>query len=485
MLVKQITMRITLTLLFLMALSTAGYSQFNLLVGDQAGSNLTTGNFNVFVGQSAGRRVTTGSQNLIVGFGAGTNITTGRDNTILGIGAGVLAPGSGNVFIGFRAGLREEGSNKLHIANSENLPPLIYGEFDNAFMRVNGDLEITGNITNSAFQSNTTNIASNQAAIEANNAAVLANKTVLDTIAVAISNNAAAITGNTALTNENRLEIESNSTAIGINSRKIANIADTLSTNTSAIANNLNLISNLNNGILLDATNTTVGEGAGNALNTGQQNTYLGVNAGAEGNGSGNVFIGYEAGKNEQGSNQLYIANSATSKPLIKGSFTSQRVVINGDLLVRGRIRQVGLFGKSGNIDPTAEEIERLKQENAEVKAELEEMKAKMEEINTILAALVKDETSNDIELAPALASLKVSPNPFETTVNIKYALPKDTQSAEIIIYDGQGNQVTRFTGLQDKTQVTFRSTGRVSLYICRLIVNGKEVAAERLLSMQ
>jgi hypothetical protein len=37
--------------------------------------------------------------------------------------------GGGNVFLGYKAGYNETGSNKLYIANSDVNPPLIYGDF--------------------------------------------------------------------------------------------------------------------------------------------------------------------------------------------------------------------------------------------------------------------------------------------------------------------------------------------------------------------
>jgi hypothetical protein len=43
--------------------------------------------------------------------------------------------------LGWRAGYNETGSNKLYIANSDTTTPLIYGEFDNEILNVNGKLK--------------------------------------------------------------------------------------------------------------------------------------------------------------------------------------------------------------------------------------------------------------------------------------------------------------------------------------------------------
>jgi len=40
----------------------------------------------------------------------------------------------------------KSGSNKLYIENSDSSSPLLYGEFDNDYLKINGDLEVTGNL---------------------------------------------------------------------------------------------------------------------------------------------------------------------------------------------------------------------------------------------------------------------------------------------------------------------------------------------------
>ena len=55
--------------------------------------------------------------------------------------------GNSNVFIGYKAGYNETGSNKLHIANSNTVTPLIYGEFDTPFLSLNGEVYVDGDTT--------------------------------------------------------------------------------------------------------------------------------------------------------------------------------------------------------------------------------------------------------------------------------------------------------------------------------------------------
>lgn len=80
---------------------------------------------NVFVGEKSGQ-IAAGENNVFVGAAAGRN----------------NASGSGNVFIGNNAGENETGSNRLYIANSATTEPLIYGEFDNNELKVNGKTHI-------------------------------------------------------------------------------------------------------------------------------------------------------------------------------------------------------------------------------------------------------------------------------------------------------------------------------------------------------
>ncbi|MCG8698278.1 MAG: hypothetical protein MI922_09510, partial [Bacteroidales bacterium] len=98
---------------------------------------------NSFFGAFAGRWTTSGSQNTFIGRRAGTDNNSGSRNTYLGANAGYMLAGySDNVFIGFEAGYEQYGSNQLVIGNSRD-NQLIYGQFDNDFVKINGKLEVT------------------------------------------------------------------------------------------------------------------------------------------------------------------------------------------------------------------------------------------------------------------------------------------------------------------------------------------------------
>jgi hypothetical protein len=114
-------------------------SLYNNLSGNHnfAGANYamydnTTGSDNVGIGYTAMRYSKTGSENTVLGFEAGFGVSgqSYSNNTLIGKSAGYsLSTGSGNVFLGHQAGYNETGSNKLYIANTSALVPLIYGNF--------------------------------------------------------------------------------------------------------------------------------------------------------------------------------------------------------------------------------------------------------------------------------------------------------------------------------------------------------------------
>jgi hypothetical protein len=169
--------------------NTTGYE--NTFLGLNAGGSNTTGNYNTFVGRSAGNHNTTGVQNTFLGHTAGASNTYGGENTFLGYEAGYSntsgtintfvgnyagfnsttaifntilgyragynnTTGNVNVFLGNYAGYNETGSNRLYIDNSSTSTPLIYGEFDNRIVTINGNLEVIGPYEGLVYLSNTT-----------------------------------------------------------------------------------------------------------------------------------------------------------------------------------------------------------------------------------------------------------------------------------------------------------------------------------------
>jgi hypothetical protein len=117
--------------------NTSGFQ--NTFMGWVTGNRNSTGQYNTFIGGRAGYENTTGTSNTFIGYRAGYYNTTSSNNTFLGCRAGDNnTTGNNNVFLGYRAGSNETGSNKLYIDSSSTSDPLIYGEFDNDRVGING-----------------------------------------------------------------------------------------------------------------------------------------------------------------------------------------------------------------------------------------------------------------------------------------------------------------------------------------------------------
>ena len=111
-------------------------------VGNYAWSSATASQ-SIAIGTQSGRSAS-GNRNVYIGDDSGRSVT-GDDNVILGDHSVATARSvSGSVFLGKDSGDQETTSNKLYIANSNTATPLIYGEFDNSILNVNGELQVNG-----------------------------------------------------------------------------------------------------------------------------------------------------------------------------------------------------------------------------------------------------------------------------------------------------------------------------------------------------
>lgn len=89
-----------------------------------------------------------GLSNTFMGENALKVNRQGDNNVAIGFQAGIKNSGNGNIFLGANAGNNDEYqyvSDRLLIANSTTSTPLIYGEFDNKLLKINGKLIIQKN----------------------------------------------------------------------------------------------------------------------------------------------------------------------------------------------------------------------------------------------------------------------------------------------------------------------------------------------------
>ncbi len=364
--------------------NTTGY--YNTASGNKSLLANTTGWNNTASGDGSLELNLTGCSNTASGFLSLYSNTTGGNNTALGCEAGLNSTGSGSVYIGFNAGYNNTTGNRLYIENSASDTPLIYGEFDNDLLRINGTLDI-----NNAYQfpisdgsngqvlkSDGSGIVSwgNGGAAEINDlsdaktgghsvflgdgAGVNDDGTDNKNVAVGYQ----SLNGNTAgyyntASGCNSLYSNTtgycntvsgyeclysntagnNSTASGYHSlysnttgnNSTASGYQSLYSNTTGGNNTASGCKSLYSNTTGDK-NTASGNNSLYSNTTGWHNTALGYAAGYNSTGNENVYIGYKAGYNNTSGNRLYIENTDSDTPLIYGEFDNDILTINGKL---------------------------------------------------------------------------------------------------------------------------------------------------------
>lgn len=122
----------------------------NVAFGNKAGHNITSGKLNTYIGKQAGYNCDTADRNTFVGALTGNLNSSGEFNTFIGQSAGYgNQTGSHNVFLGWDAGPattdpQNNESHRLYINNENGTFPLIYGEFDNDIVKINGEFYTFG-----------------------------------------------------------------------------------------------------------------------------------------------------------------------------------------------------------------------------------------------------------------------------------------------------------------------------------------------------
>ncbi|MEM6318770.1 MAG: tail fiber domain-containing protein [Bacteroidota bacterium] len=347
----------------------------------------------VFLGEGAGANDNfSDNENIFVGYNAGYGNTTGEGNISIGYHAGYEnSTGSGNVFIGYNAGYDETGSSKLYIESGTSISPLIYGDFENDYLQINGILSIYGNYSFPTLDGNTNQILTtdgNGTLAWTDMGATVSANTISDSdgdtrIQVEETSGENIIRFDIAGTefmklDSGRIEITNtgSSVFIGQNAGDNDNYDDNRNVFLGFNAGRYNTSGSWNvfSGYEAGETNSTgkenvfTGYRAGFSNETGENNVFMGYNAGystkdgvenlilgdnagyENESGSNNVYLGYQSGYNNQtganniyignqagfsntsGSNELYIDNSSTTLPLIYGDFSNDVLEFNGDV---------------------------------------------------------------------------------------------------------------------------------------------------------
>ena len=129
------------------SLKSAIISQSNVSIGSDNMNATTQANRNTMIGSNAVSKYN-GDDNVIIGaemlYDSSSN---GSKNVIIGSVVAKNIRGSKNIILGYKAAYDssfKNTNNRLIIANDSTRTPLIYGEFDNKKVTINGDLTITG-----------------------------------------------------------------------------------------------------------------------------------------------------------------------------------------------------------------------------------------------------------------------------------------------------------------------------------------------------
>lgn len=145
------------------ALNSNQIGTYNAAFGKNSLFSNNSGIYNSAFGAGSMELSTNGVGNTAIGSGALYNNGSGTGNTALGFEAGFGnydSNSSGNVFLGYKAGYFETGSNKLYIDNTDTYYPLVYGDFTEKKLEVNGEFKVTNDsysnvkINNEEFESN-------------------------------------------------------------------------------------------------------------------------------------------------------------------------------------------------------------------------------------------------------------------------------------------------------------------------------------------
>ena len=266
--------------------SIASGGNYNVVIGDEAGTALTTGDDNVAIGFEAlktedehGRNVAVGYQSLktlnagvvavttTVGYKSGTSLTTGVQNTLIGgLSGDALTDADYNVAVGNNTLTTDTQGSKSTAVGYEAL---------------------TAQNFTSATDSNNTAVGYQAGA----------------SVTTGVQNTLIGSLAGDAFTDADK------NTAVGVNALS----SDTLGNKSVAVGTAALFTQNFTSAT--DAVNTAVGFEAGKALTTGQRNTAVGGEAfDANTTGSDNVAIG----KSALGANTTAGSNTAVGKSALE-----------------------------------------------------------------------------------------------------------------------------------------------------------------------
>ncbi len=267
-----------------------------------AQSNISIGADNFNASKDVSRNVSIGSfvasqyegdDNVIIGSQMLTDSSSnGSKNVIIGAAVATNLRGSGNVILGYKAAgdsLFLNTNNKLIIANDKTKTPLIYGEFDNKKVTINGDLTVTGKLNGNSGSSTSSIVLDTLNNIKFGTLGLASNTTGYNNVSIGSNNLQANTTG-------------AENMSIGWGSLKDNTTGgQNISIGTNSLRRNTTGIVNVALGLQALSFNTTGGYNVGistsalEANTTGSFNVAIGKDAMLKNTtGNDNIALGYQ-----------------------------------------------------------------------------------------------------------------------------------------------------------------------------------------------
>ena len=249
-------------------ITTASAGTSNFRAGVNAGNNIQSGgNYNTVVGDESGTNITTGDSNVAVGFESAKSLNTGSNTVAIGYQAGEqIAGGNNNIAIGKEA-LSTEVSGSLNVAIGSNALKVqnVGSDAYNVAIGYNVGLSVTSGVSNTFIGG----LAGDALDTGGFNVAV----------------------GRSTLTTDVK---GSKSTAIGFGTLRAQTFSGATDTMNTAVG------FEAGNDITSGVNNTLIGGLAGDAIGDADNNTAVGFEAlSTNVNGSASVAIGYGALKTQ------------------------------------------------------------------------------------------------------------------------------------------------------------------------------------------
>jgi len=293
---------------------------YNVTVGDEAGTAITTGDDNVLLGYAAGDALTTSSRNVAVGYEALSTATAFNENTAVGYRAlKASTDGYSNTAVGVNSLLANTtGHSNVAVghagltANTEGINNVAIGKGSLDANTTGGHNTAVGQGTLTTNTTASDNTGIGHSALEActtghSNTAV--GKGAGKAITTGLENTIIGMNAGDALTDADY------NVAIGQNALAV----DTLGSKSIAIGNGALSAQNFSGGAT-DADNVAIGYDAGDQNTTGIRNTYIGSLAGDSGTtAQSNVIVGYNSD----------LAASDTAQIIVLGSGVTSQAANN------------------------------------------------------------------------------------------------------------------------------------------------------------